>query len=587
LTPRGRCQTIPRTDKSNHNDGRGGPHGPDPAPTMSGKLKVGLIVDEERLSKHDYELIGWANAGDTIRISHLIVQHREPATHKRPFLLRVALYSAGKAIEVLLWRIKERMEAAHVAAIAAFRDSGRLFEVGAAVPGRIHVKPLLSKSGFVHRFSDEDLEKIRREQFDILIRCGSGILRGGILQSARLGVLSFHHGDNRVNRGGPPGFWEVYHRASRTGFVVQRLTEELDGGEVLLRGFVPTQATHLLNRALLYGKSYFHLRPLLERIAASGELPPAEPPLPYSGRLFVAPRAHELTAYLLKRVGRTLVGNVRNALKRTERWGVCYLKSDWSGAAFWRGKRIETPKGRFLADPFVVTRDGMTCVFVEDYVYKTGTGHITAFELGEAAPRELGIALEEPFHLSFPFLFEHRGALFMCPESLAAEQIRIYRCTKFPLEWQLEHIVMRDIPAADSMLFPHGGRWWLLTNLSPTPPLEPSSELHIFSAPDPFADSWTPHPLNPVLIDPACARNAGLLRGSDGGIIRVSQSQGFGSYGASANLMRITRLDTEGYAEERIGRLTPDFMPGAHGTHHLHSTGTWSVWDYKRWERVS
>src|SRR5262249_26521280 len=149
-----------------------------------------------------------------------------------------------------------------------------------------------------------------------------GILRGGILQCARFGVLSFHHGDNCVNRGGPPGFWEVYHRWTRTGFVVQRLTEELDGGEVLLRGFVPTQATHLLNRALLYGKSYFHLRRLLERIAARGELPPAEQQVPYSGRLFVAPRAHQLAAYLLKRVGRTLVGNVRNALKRTERWGV-------------------------------------------------------------------------------------------------------------------------------------------------------------------------------------------------------------------------------------------------------------------------
>ncbi|HEX3844914.1 MAG TPA: hypothetical protein VHV80_11160, partial [Steroidobacteraceae bacterium] len=254
--------------------------------------------------------------------------------------------------------------------------------------------------------------------------------------------------------------------------------------------------------------------------------------------------------------------------------------------AFWRGKRIETPQGRFLADPFVVTRDGLTCVFVEDYVYRTAKGHITAFEIGESGARELGIALQEPYHLSFPFLFEHGGALFMCPESLAAEQIRIYRCVKFPLEWKLEHIVMSGVAAADSMLFPHGGRWWLFTNLSPTQPLEPCSELHIFCAPDPFADSWAPHPLNPVLIDPACARNGGLLR-SGNDIIRVCQSQGFGSYGASANLMRITRLDTEGYAEEPICRLTPEFLPGAHGTHHLHSNGTYSVWDYKRWERVS
>ena len=552
---------------------------------MSTTLKVGLIVDEERLSKYEHELVEWAISSGTVRISHLIVQQRDSPARKRSFLVRLVQGSPGTLIGAVLWKIKERMEVRHLAAVDAYRDFNRSFEVGDRVPGRIYVKPQISKSGLVYRSSEEDLKTIRRERFDILFRCGSGILRGGILQSARLGVLSFHHGDNRINRGGPAGFWEVYHRWSRTCFVVQKLTEELDGGEVLLRGYVPTEATHLLNRALLYCKSYFHLRALLERIAARGELPPAEPQVPYSGRLFVAPRAREIAAYMLKRVGRTMVGHMHNSLKRTERWGVCYFKSDWPTAAFWRGTRIETPHGRFLADPFVVTREDRTCVFVEDYVYDTEKAHITAFEIGESGARELGIALEEKFHLSFPFLFEHRGALFMCPESISAEQIRIYRCSRYPLEWTLEHVAMNGVCAADSMLFPHGERWWLFTNLSQIQPIEYSSELHIFSAPDPLSESWTPHPRNPVLIDPACARNAGLLRNGYG-IVRVCQSMGFGSYGASANLMRITRLDTEGYAEEPICRLTPDFLPGAHGTHHFHSNGIYSVWDYKRWERV-
>ena len=552
---------------------------------MSTTLNIGLLVNEERLSKYEHDLVGWANSSGTVRISHLIVQQRDPPPRKRALLIRLLRLPPGKLLGALLWKIKARMEARHLAAVDAYRDFGRSFEVGDRIPGRIYVKPRVSKSGLVYRFSEEDLEKIRRERFDILIRCGSGILRGGILQSARLGVLSFHHGDNRVNRGGPPGFWEVYHGSSRTGFVVQRLTEELDGGDVLLRGFVPTQANHLLNCALLFGKSYFYLRSLLERIAATGELPPAEPHVPYSGRLYVAPRAREVAAYLSKRAGRTIVGHIRHSLSRTERWGVCFLKSDWPSAAFWRGTRISTPRGRFLADPFVATLNGLSCVFVEDYVYSTAKGHITAFEIGQSGAQELGTALNEKFHLSFPFLFEHRGALFMCPESIGAEQIRIYRCSRFPLEWTLECVAMNGVSAADTMLFPHGDRWWLFTNLSQTEPLEASSELHIFSAPDPISNSWAPHPRNPVLIDPACARNAGLLRDANG-IVRVCQSQGFGSYGASASLMRVTRLDTEAYAEERICQLTPEFLPGAHGTHHLHSNGIYSVWDYKRWERI-
>src|SRR5690606_30326565 len=51
---------------------------------------------------------------------------------------------------------------------------------------------------------------------------------------------SFHHGDNTVNRGGPAGFWEVIENQHITGAVLQRLTEDLDGGEVIRRCYSST-----------------------------------------------------------------------------------------------------------------------------------------------------------------------------------------------------------------------------------------------------------------------------------------------------------------------------------------------------------
>ena len=549
------------------------------------ELKIGLIVDGERLAKQVHELVQWANTTGSIRVTHLIVQQLPPPPPRRPLWARLVGRSPAELAKLLLWRLKERIEKRRVEAIDAYRGSSETFAAGPAVAGRIVVTPLVSRSGHVHRFSDEDLERIKRERFDVLLRCGSGILHGGILTAARLGILSFHHGDNRVNRGGPAGFWEVYHGWSKTGFVVQRLTDELDGGDVILRGYVSTQRSHLLNCALLFDKSYFHLRALLLRIAAAGALPEPEPHVPYTGRLYVWPRAREVACYLLKRSGRSLSGRTRSMLKRRERWGVCYLKSDWPNAALWRGKRVATPPGRFLADPFVATRDGRTCVFVENYVYRTGKAHISAFELGESGPEALGIAVEEDFHLSFPYLFEHRGNLFMCPESSAARQIRIYRCVGFPLQWRLECVAMHGVDAVDSMIFRHEGAWWLLTNLSYAPPSDQRAELHLFRAADPLAGAWEPHRRNPVLIDPEFARNAGLLR-QRGSLVRVCQSEGFDSYGAGANLMRITHLDIGQYAEELICRITPGFLPGISGTHHMHSDGIYSVWDYKRWERV-
>jgi hypothetical protein len=97
--------------------------------------------------------------------------------------------------------------------------------------------------------------------------CGCGALRGEILNSARLGVISIKYGDNR-----PPGFWEVYFRQDATGFTIERLTEELRRGEVLVGGRFPTKHFYLLNQASLYKRSAYHLLRLLRQLSPAMEV---------------------------------------------------------------------------------------------------------------------------------------------------------------------------------------------------------------------------------------------------------------------------------------------------------------------------
>jgi hypothetical protein len=547
-------------------------------------LKIGLIVDGERAGKHVCELAQWASTTGVLHISHLIIQD-QPAIKRGSRIVRLVRKSPVQHANSVLWKLKSRLESPRVERVPSYRSAQAAHDLCELVPGKIRVTPIVSKSGFVRRFSDPDLDRIRREEFDVLIRCGSGILRGGILNSARLGIVSFHHGDNRINRGGPPGFWEVYHRQERTGFVVQRLTEELDGGDVILRSYIPTQETHLLNLAMLYAKSYHRLRSLLLHIARTGELPAAEPRYPYSGALLKAPKLHELAKYLLRQVARSSWTRMRTALQYKERWGICFASSDWRSAVLWRGTAVETPPGRFLADPFVATREGRTCVFAEDYSFGTSKGRISVFELDAAGVHEHGVAVEESFHLSFPYLFEFEGDLYMCPECCDARQVRIYKCTQFPLEWQLRTVAMSDVAAVDTMLFEREGLWWMLTNISSSEPRDCGSELYAFWATSPLSNDWKPHALNPIVSDPLRARNGGLLRDSNE-LVRVAQGRKLGSYGASARLYRITRLTPDRYCEELISTLTPDFARGIHGIHHFHSNGLYSVWDCKHWERI-
>ena len=551
---------------------------------MSNKLKVALIVDDEQVwNRHVYELAGWARSTDCLDVSHLIVQER--SWPREQVLVSLLLGRPIRALTLALWKAINKLESIEAAKIDAQVGRRTTLDLGKIVPGKIRVTPLVSKSGFVHRFSDQDLDKIKQEQFDLLIRCGKGILKGGILTSARLGIVSFHHGDNRSIRGGPPGFWEVYQRQPRTGFIVQRLTEELDGGAVIMRGYIPTQETQLLNRTVLFIKSYQHLRMLLLQIARTGQLPEAEAQTPFCGRLVTSPTLRELVRYISRSAARSAAARVRRVFGYDERWGICFARTHWRAAVLWRGAQIRTPANRLLADPFVVTRDGRTCVFAEDLGPRRTKARISAFEITDRGAREVGIALEEDFHLSFPYIFTFDGKLFMCPESYEAKEIRIYECLEFPLKWKLAVVAMKNVTAVDSMIFQKDDAWWMLTNINRTEPRAYCAELYLFWASTPLTSEWQPHPGNPILTDPLTARNGGLLRdGAD--IIRVGQCQGFRSYGASASFFRIARINRDEYQEELVCRITPDFMPAIHGTHHFHSDGLYCVWDFKRWGRT-
>jgi hypothetical protein len=558
------------------------------------QLHIGLLVDSVQGSKYVYEFAKWAKTKhDILAVTHLIVHapSQMPSTARpRNFLSKLfgslqnegvhltlskALYKLIVAIEVLLLMRNER-----------HKNHFANFDISAVVPNKIQITPNVSKSGFVYRFDAADIKVLKDLNLDLLIRCGNNILRGDILEASRLGIISFHHADNRINRGGPAGFWEVYFRQDTTGFTIQRLTEELDGGDVLMRGHFQTRYYYLLNQAALFEKSNRYLKSLIEKIALTGRLPDFLPKLPYTAALFRSPKALQSAVYLLRLFG-VLARKAFWRLRGIDyRWSVAYARRNWRDAVFWRAKKLENPRSHFLADPFVVSRNGRACCFVEDFDFRTRLGKIAVYELSGDGSKGLGIVLDEPFHLSFPYIFEFRGELYMCPESSANRDIRIYKCLDFPLRWRLEKVAMNDIAAADTMIFERNGKWWMLTNTDPIGEGDYCTELSIFHSDSPLGESWTPHPLNPVFVDAGRARNAGLLR--DGASsFRVSQGQGFELYGKRTLINEIIELTESNYVENTIAVIEPEFAADAVGTHHLHSNGEYTVFDFVTGSRTN
>ena len=212
---------------------------------------------------------------------------------------------------------------------------------------------------------------------------------------------------------------------------------------------------------------------------------------------------------------------------------------------------------------------GETYVFFENYVYAAGRAKISVGRYSTNGFEVLGDALDLPYHLSFPYIFDWDGQLFMVPEASAAARVEVWRCVEFPFHWALYATALEGISVADTVLFEDGGHWWMFSNISNGPVEDHCNELHVFSIDGPKLKRVVPHPLNPVVMDSRVARNAGRIARRDGRLIRPSQNNSHGVYGWGLNLMEITRLDMEAYDERRISNFEPGFKPGIAACHHV------------------
>ena len=176
--------------------------------------------------------------------------------------------------------------------------------------------------------------------------------------------------------------------------------------------------------------------------------------------------------------------------------------------------------------------------------------------------------VDEPRHLSYPFLFSFEGELYMVPESAASHRVDLYRCTDFPHAWTRMGTLMSGIQAADSTLFEHEGRWWLFcaARLGRT---RLNESLLAFYADSPLSNRWTPHAGNPLIRDYSGGRPGGrIFRSDNGQLIRPAQSS-VPRYGFGLCLNAILALSPNHYAERRIWAATGEASGGWRAMHHL------------------
>lgn len=514
---------------------------------LKNKLKLGIIIDEKYVTYDIYNLI--KNNSEFYKIETLFIN--ETKIQNQKYISKIFYYLQKRGLKRLidrtLFQIIFKIEKLIFNKFILDKNVFNLFEISKINIKKEKLKPIVSKSGYVYRYSKDDINIIKKNKLDILIRGGSGILRGEILNVCKYGIISFHHGNNDQYRGGPPGFWEVYERNHQTGFILQQLTEELDGGKVIFKGNIATIPIYIINYARILSKSYPFLIKVIEHIGKYKNLPKSIKSLPYKKKIYKLPSFEKQIIYIFK----TSLFIIRKVFLK-----FLNLKLFWNINFYTKKEknshlRIKNPKNGFFADPFIISKGRDNYCFVEKLDYSENKGKIHLFNLREDSYKSLGTVLEEKFHLSYPYILKVKNNFFMCPESSNINEIRLYKANNFPKDWVFYKTLIRNISAADTNIIYYKNKWWLFSNVDTSKLKEHDSELHIFYSDKFDSSEWIPHQNNPVIFDSNKARNAGKIL-QNNGLFRVCQTQGIGINSKRIKVSKIIKLSESEYVEEEI-----------------------------------
>ncbi|MBR0710615.1 glucosamine inositolphosphorylceramide transferase family protein [Bradyrhizobium liaoningense] len=238
------------------------------------------------------------------------------------------------------------------------------------------------------------------------------------------------------------------------------------------------------------------------------------------------------------------------------------------------------PGNHFYADPFPVTWRGRTFVFFEDLDHRVGKGIISAIEFGDTGPiGEVVPVLEEPWHLSYPFLIEDNGELWMIPESSLAGDVALYKCVRFPDKWERHATLLAGLELADATITQRNGLYYLFGAWRDGSGGY-SDSLAIYYA-EHLLGPWLPHASNPVMIDRASARPAGNFVTIDGKLWRPVQDCAEG-YGAGLALAEIIELSPTTFKQIVRHSLKPGPLWPGRKLHTLNRCGRLEVIDGSR-----
>jgi hypothetical protein len=523
---------------------------------MRDKLRLSIVLPKLDLSQHSLDLIKWCSTNDRIEIVCLICEPDQQ--------ISLINFIEKKIWDGMLCVERAKLNIRKINQMEALRQIG----IGSNPKAYdlIHDDPVIMKE--LHKLGIDMHLCLKTESFVTTLK-----------DSAKYGALSFAGANESSEILNPYFFSEVLYKRDSTQFKILHHQPNSKKVYVVQKGELPTHGYFLANRENILLRQNFYMQIQIEAVIEKRIVSEAIFDGPIIDSRKLAPSLFDQFKYLLQLL-HLACKRFFSLFKGDDLWNVGIYKGNWRSLDFNKAMIINNPKNHFLADPFVINKDNKDYCFVEDFDLKKAKGVISAYEIGDKNITNAGLALEENFHLSFPYLFECDSKTYMLPETTENNDIRIYESIHFPLEWKLCKVIKENVSAVDSMIFKHENRWWLFTNINPIGERDTCSELSLFYSNHPISGTWIPHTKNPVVFTPSRARNGGIIIEEDC-IYRIGQKQAFGTYGGGGfSVNKIIALSPDVYEEETTSLVEPSFFQGNKGAHHFHTNGNISTFDF-------
>jgi len=249
--------------------------------------------------------------------------------------------------------------------------------------------------------------------------------------------------------------------------------------------------------------------------------------------------------------------------KQINLFGSSKFETDWKVLIKFEDRKIatiESPRGRWFADPHLRFFDFTYFLFVEDFDVKAKKGRISILTIQKQKISQPEIIVEKSGHVSFPQTFIFENELWLSMESHVTGGVPLYKLDSEEGCWKECSTQIPQYHLVDPIIFQNEGVWYLIATQKTSVGEDYYSKLVMFHAHDPISNSWKFFSGNPLKFDATTGRNAGLFRSTESWI-RVAQEYRGQTYGKSLSFQEIVQISEFSYKEVPFEVKMPNLPP--------------------------